>query len=241
MEYTHPKYRDVFAILAKDVFVDYDSRVVRSDSGKTGVVITPRDAESLKLLKNVLDMHNVRWKQIRPGVDLMSDNSVERIVFALGQDEWTDITVREMHQDAARLRDVNNMLYTAKQFDKEKIAEAGKKVQDKSAALDELKRIIGDVVGDVRSGDGGKYFYLYFPDRHMERAKELLKILDIGAEPHMSHLDDRVVEVMRVPAVMVPGHVLKILGDLSIAATSHGKSKPGNNQMPGNVDGGRGY
>ena len=226
MQYTYPEIRDEFLIYLENVYLGDQGRPVRCS-------ITPRGSAQEQMIKNKLDAAKVKYT-IRPGgYAMVSDEDVDYIVFDLGQDEVIDTTMREMHADAARLRNLNNrMLKTARYMgagaNSGALAnfEQGKSEVNQKEALEELKKMISSIKLAQYSGESEpsyRYFYLHDANVYnVKHAMELMKQLGIsGIEEYFSETSGQ--SVLRLPIKGVDGRAQGIIDELNGAIAARAK------------------
>lgn len=205
MQYSYPEIRDVFTICAEAVAPD-----PRTNRG----YIRPRSDGMGKILQNVLSMKNVKFELKPGGLSIVSGANVQEIFFDLGQNKAIDTTVNEMSEDLDLPMRVNNLFRRAANYNPE--AERVRR-EKREGAIDKLKNIITKIEKDIRSSDGGKYFYFYAPYDKLGEAESAFSDLDMMVFRHVSHFGGREVTVLRYPATMVPGEEADIINELSEA------------------------
>ena len=205
MNYTYPEIRDVFAICAESTVADKNT-----NRG----YIRPRSDGMGKILQNVLSMNGVRF-QIKPGaVSVVSGASVQEITFDLGQSRMIDTTVCEMTEDLDLPMRVNNMFKKAANYNPNVQREKEDEDQKRRKAVEELKGIVTKIEYNVRSSDGGKWFYFYMPADKLKLAQDLFYDAGMLTQSHVSRLDGLEQTVLRFPSVMVPGYAKEIISKL---------------------------
>lgn len=208
MQYSYPEIRDVFTICAEAVAPD-----PRTNRG----YIRPRSDGMGKILQNVLSMKNVKFELKPGGLSIVSGANVQEIFFDLGQNKAIDTTVNEMSEDLDLPMRVNNLFRRAANYNPE--AERVRR-EKREGAIDKLKNIITKIEKDIRSSDGGKYFYFYAPYDRLGEAESAFWDLDMATLRHVSHLDGQEVMVLRYPATMIPGEALEVIEQLRDAIKS---------------------
>lgn len=228
MHYTYPEMRDEFLIYSEDVYV--------GDQGRPGrCSITPRGLSQEQMIKNKLDAAKVKYT-IRPGgYAMVSDEDVDYIVFDLGQNDVIDTTMREMHADADRLRNLNNrMLRTVRYKGANSGAmanfEQGKSEVNQKEALEELKKMVNSIKLAQYPGESEpSYRYFYFNRGDIDRAYSLMhEKLDMKVEKYKSgsRSNGKSGEtlVLRLPIKDVDARIQGIITDLQRAIATRGIS-----------------
>lgn len=205
MQYTYPEIRDVFTVCAEAVAPD--------ETSHKGY-IRPRSDGMGKILQNILTMNDVKFELKPGGISTVSGADVKEIFFDFGQSKAIDTTVNEMAQDLDLPFRVNRLFRRAASYNPD--AERARREQRK-AAMDKLKQILTKIEGNIKSSDGGKYFYFYAPYDKLGEAESAFLELDMIMFRHVSHFGGREVTVLRYPATMVPGEEADIINELSEA------------------------
>jgi len=208
MEYSYPEIRDVFTICAEAVAPD-----PRTNRG----YIRPRSDGMGKILQNILSMNGVEFELKPGGLSIVSGANVQEIFFDLGQNEAIDATVNEISEDLDLPMRVNRLFRRAANYNPE--AERARREKEQ-AAIDMLKNIIIKIEFDIRSSDGGKYNYFYFPTDKLTTAEAAFNTLGMFTQRHTTHLDGRVATVLRYPATMLSGNELTVIHELNKAVRS---------------------
>jgi hypothetical protein len=208
MEYSYPEIRDVFTICAE---------AVAPDLGTNRGYIRPRSDGMGKILQNILSMNGVEFELKPGGLSIVSGANVQEIFFDLGQNEAIDATVNEISEDLDLPMRVNRLFRRAANYNPNARAEHANQEEQKQKALGQLKNIIEKIEFDIRSSDGGKYNYFYFPTDKLTTAEAAFNTLGIFTQRHTTHLDGRVATVLRRPATMLSGNELTVIHELNKA------------------------
>lgn len=234
MEYSYPEIRDVFTICAEAVAPD-----LRTNRG----YIRPRSDGMGKILQNILSMNGVEFELKPGGLSIVSGANVQEIFFDLGQNEAIDATVNEISEDLDLPMRVNRLFRRAANYNPEaeraRRAERANQEEQKQEALGQLKNIIEKIEFDIRSSDGGKYNYFYFPTDKLNDAEAAFNTLGIFPQRHTTHLDGRVATVLRRPATMLSGNELTVIHELNeaIRARRTGRNRDAFNRGTADVHG----
>ena len=167
-----------------------------------------------KILQNILSMNGVEFELKPGGLSIVSGANVQEIFFDLGQNEAIDATVNEISEDLDLPMRVNRLFRRAANYNPE--AERARREKEQ-VAIDMLKNIITKIEFDIRSSDGGKYNYFYFPTDRLTTAEAAIITLGMFAQRHTTHLDGRVATVLRYPATMLSGNELTVIHELNEA------------------------
>lgn len=209
MEYSYPEIRDVLVVLAESVYIG---------DNRTFCKITPRSNGMATGIQNLLAQYGVKFNVTKDAeFSAVSGALVDMIVFSLGQNSVIDTTMREMFNDKQRLINVNNRFLNLMQRNPNARAEHANQEEQKQEALGQLKNIIEKIEFDIRSSDGGKYNYFYFPTDKLTTAEAAFNTLGIFTQRHTTHLDGRVATVLRRPATMLSGNELTVIHELNKA------------------------
>lgn len=209
MEYSYPEIRDVLVVLAESVYIG---------DNRTFCKITPRSNGMATGIQNLLAQYGVKFNVAKDAeFSTVSGAKVDMIDFSLGQNSVIDTTMREMFDDKQRLINVNNRFLNLMQRNPNARAEHANQEEQKQEALGQLKNIIEKIEFDIRSSDGGKYNYFYFPTDKLTIAEAAFNTLGIFTQRHTTHLDGRVATVLRRPATMLSGNELTVIHELNEA------------------------
>lgn len=209
MEYSYPEIRDVLVVLAESVYIG---------DNRTFCKITPRSNGMATGIQNLLAQYGVKFNVTKDAeFSAVSGAKVDTIDFSLGQNSVIDTTMREMFDDKQRLINVNNRFLNLMQRNPNARAEHANQEEQKQNALAQLKNIIEKIEFDIRSSDGGKYNYFYFPTDKLTTAEAAFNTLGIFTQRHTTHLDGRVATVLRRPATMLSGNELTAIHELNKA------------------------
>lgn len=209
MEYSYPEIRDVLVVLAESVYIG---------DNRTFCKITPRSNGMATGIQNLLAQYGVKFNVTKDAeFSAVSGAKVDIIDFSLGQNSVIDTTMREMFDDKQRLINVNNRFLNLMQRNPNARAEHANQEEQKQNALAQLKNIIEKIEFDIRSSDGGKYNYFYFPTDKLSTAEAAFITLGMFAQRHTTHLDGRVATVLRYPATMLSGNELTVIHELNEA------------------------